>query len=501
MTEPGRAGERAALWLLALAAGLLPAAPALLRGELIGHPFTDLYPAVWGLWASAQAEELLPARTALLGFPEGMGFAYSSPIKALLARPLLPILGLPATWNLLLVTSRVATIGLSGEAARAWGARPGGSLLAAVIFGASPFFHGYAVEGIVEGTDGWTLALWAWAVGRGRGWLALPLMALTILSSWYLGAAGLLLAGLLAPLHAAARPSLLAPLLAWPALSAFLTAFPGLGPLDPQIRAAMGAPLLPRPPGALPGLQPFARTTWVGLLLPALLLRGRARIALLAMVPALLSLGQGPWYELPGLSLLRFPYRLHAATLAILALAAARLPLRRPGTWALLLLAEGALFSPIEPILPGAPAEVPALYRRVQGPLLVVPTIEAMPPGVENPTRARARQLLYYQSAHGQPSPWTPDFNGVGVHPGDAWLDPLRAFDPRSGRPAAPLPAGFVEELARRGVQELILEGGELGASRSRALLEALQAQGARIVDGEGSALRLALPVEAGPTR
>lgn len=473
---------------LALAWGLLPALPALLRGELIGHPWTDLYPAVWGLWASGQAEELFPARSALLGFPEGMGFAYSSPIKALLARPLLPLLGVPATWNLLIIASRIATVALSWSAARAWGATPGGALVGAAIYGCAPFFHGYAVEGIVEGTDGWTLALWAWALGRGRFLLAIPLMALTILSSWYLGAAGLLLAALATPWRPTALFSLAGPLLAAPALLSFFSAFPAVAPLDPVVRAAMGTAVAPRPPGLMAGLAPFAMTSWIGLLLPVLLVWGRSRLALLALVPWILSLGEGPWYELPGLELLRFPYRLHAATLAILALAASRLTVPRLALFAPLLVAEGLLLSPVEPVLPGAPAEVAAIYDKVDGPLLEVPGIVAMPPGTVNRSRARARYLFYYQAHHHQPSPWTPDFNGVGTLPGDAWLQPFLAFDPLvSAQAPTALPPEAVPSLRQRGVELVMIQGKELGAARSLVLIEGLQAQGARVEATEGA--------------
>ena len=88
------------LWpicLLALAWAVGPAVPLLIEGQLIGHGHTDLYPSVWGLWAFAGDQPGLPNRTDLLGFPEGMGYYYSSPIKGWLATGLIPLLGLPAT--------------------------------------------------------------------------------------------------------------------------------------------------------------------------------------------------------------------------------------------------------------------------------------------------------------------------------------------------------------------------------------------------------------------
>lgn len=470
--------------LLALGWGLGPALPALLAGALLGHPGTDLYPSVWALWAGAQGDALLPSSTTLLGYPQGMGLALASPLKALAGRALIPVLGLAGTWNALLLAARVATVLAAWAAGRAWGLSPRGALVAAAVWGCSPFFHGYAVEGIAEGTDGWTLALWAWALGRGRNLLAAPLLALTLLSSWYLGAAALLLLALVAPARPRALLSLAGLPLAWPALGAFLSAFPGVGPLDDAVRASMGAPLLPRAPGLLPGLQPFALCAWVGVVVPALALLGRQRLALLALLPALLSLGIGPWYELPGLELLRFPYRLHAATLAILALAAGRAAERWRAPWlAPLIVAEGLLLSPVEPLLPGSPADVPTIYERVDAPLVEVPGPVAMPPGQHNPSRPRARYLLYHQTTHHQPSPWTPDFNGVGVADGDAWLDALLPWDPlRPGAPPADLDPTLVPALRSAGVPLVMVQRAELGPARAAALVAALQAQGATVV-------------------
>ena len=96
--------------ILAVAWAVGPAIPALLASDLLGHGHTDLYPSVWGLWAFAEAQPGLPNRTDLLGFPQGMGYYYSSPIKGWLAALLLPIFSLPATWNLLVIAARLATV-------------------------------------------------------------------------------------------------------------------------------------------------------------------------------------------------------------------------------------------------------------------------------------------------------------------------------------------------------------------------------------------------------
>lgn len=469
---------------LAFAWALLPALPAWSRGELIGQPYTDLYPAVWGLWWFVSEQPGLPLHTALLGAPEGLPFYYSSPLRGWLATPILGILGLTTTWNLLLVLARAATVGCAFGAARAWGLGPAGALTAAAVYGAAPFFQGYAVEGIVEGTDGWAFALWLWAVGRGRvGWGAVA-FALTALSSWYMAATACLLAPFLGRIGLVSAA--LGLTLSAPALAAFLGAFPAREPLDPAVRAAMGTTLGLSAPGASSGLNPFAQTSWVGVVAPILALvaaRGRPWVVVALILCAALSAGVGPWFELPPLSALRFPYRLHAGTLAALALLAGhgveRLGL---GRWvAPLIIAEGLLLSPIEPVLPGAPADLPALYAALPpgDVLLDLPGPLAMPPGEPNPSRPRARFVLYAQTVHGRASPWRPDFNSVGVAGSDG-LDAVRGLDPHSGLPA-PTRLNLPES-----VDLVMLRRKELrdGGREAAALLEA---EGwARVAEDEG---------------
>lgn len=459
---------------LALGWGVGPALPALARGELIGQPYTDLYPAVWGLWWFAGEQPGLPLRCELLGAPAGVPFYYASPLHGWAAWPLLALLPLPVVWNLLLLAARVATVLCAFGAARAWGLAGPGALLAAAVYGCAPFFHGYAVEGIVEGTDGWTLALWVWALARPRPGAQALAFALTVASSWYLGAVACLLAACAGPrawLGAAGGLGICAPLLA-----AFGAAFPAREALDPAVRAAMGTTLGLAPPGWTAGLNPFARSSWVGLLAPALALWARPRVPpgllLGGAVCAGLAFGVGPWFELPVLSALRFPYRLHAGLLVLLAAGAGRAVGTRGWAWlwgpAVAL--EGLLLSPIEPVLPSAPAALPALYHTLPAGavLLDAPGPLARPPGEVNPSRARARWLLYGQTAHGRASPWIPDFNSVGVASVDG-LDAWRALDPlHSPTPPEALPVP-------EGVDLIVLRSRELhqGGRPAHALLEA----------------------------
>lgn len=250
-------------------------------------------------------------------------------------------------------------------------------------------------------------------------------------------------------------------------------------------------------------MQPFALTTFVGptLLLAALAsARRHPRLAALALVPAVLSLGRGPWYDLPVLEQLRFPYRWHAATLALLALLVGRLADHRG--WRLLgpaIALEGLLLAPVEPVLPGASAAIPDLYARVEGPVLEVPGFVALPPGQRNPSRLRSRYLLYAQTAHGQPIPWSPDFNSVGVVASAPLVQPFRGWDPvevqLNGLEAAPpLPADLVDRLTAAGIRHIVLHERELRGAGPTALRDALIAQGAVVSYRGGGRWLLDLP-------
>lgn len=432
-------------WALAAALALLwgvgCAWVPLREGGLIGQPYTDLYPAVWGLWWFMGEQPGLPLFSERLAAPGGMPFYYSSPLHGWFGWPLEAVSGLTAAWNGGVLAARVATVLCAYGAGRAWGLKPAGALVAAAVYGASPFFQGFAVEGIVEGTDGWALAAWLWAAGRRRYVLAAPLFALAVLSSWYYAACACLLAVPMGPRVWAGAAGGLA--MAAPALWAFLGAFPAREALDPAVRAAMGTSLIPQEPGIKSGLNPFAKTSWIGLIAPALALwtaRSRPRVAAVIAGMWLLSLGRGPVFELPPFSSLRFPYRLHAGTLAGLALLAGLGADRlRFGAWlAPAVLLEGLLLSPIEPLLPASPAAAPAIYDAAPdgAVLLDLPGPVATPPGAINRSRPRARWFLHAQTAYDGATPWRPDFNSVGVSAGDDGLDGARALDPLERRPS-----------------------------------------------------------------
>jgi hypothetical protein len=478
--------------LLALTWSVLPALPALLHGDLIGQPYTDLYPAVWGLHWFVHHQPGVPTVALELGWPEGAGFYYSSPIHGWAAWPLMALgIPLPWTWNLTLLAARLAGPLLAFAWLRAEGLEARGALVGAALFGCAPTLHGYAVEGIVEGTDAWTLALWGLLVARRRPIAACAAFFLVVASSWYLGFAGLLVAaartreGWRAPVTALAGT-----LLALPLWFLFHGAFSAAEPLDPVVRLAMGTPLTVPRPGLLPGLNPFALTSYLGVIalgLFALGARSRPWLAAGALLCWLLSTGWGPWYALPGLAMVRFPYRLVLAALFLAAPVVALCAQRwRLGAWlALVVVAEGLLLSPVEPVLPSAPATIPAPYWEVAPTaLLEVPGPVALPPGQENPSRPRARYLLYYQAFHGAASPWRFDFNSVAPAGQVPWLATWRALDPleQAETPAQP---PSVADLTTAGIAQVMLHPRELGG-RAELARDALQRARWRRVSADG---------------
>lgn len=510
--------------LVALVWAIVPLAPALARGEIPGSPFTDLYPSVWGLGWFAQHQPGLPGWCSDIAAPAGMPFYYSSPIHGWVGWPLVALgaaLGARGVvWGYVgtLIIARTAAVAVAWGALRALGSARLPALGGALLYGASPFFHGYAVEGIIEGTDGWALPLWVWCVAVPRRSTALgrivALLAsaaalwLCVLSSWYLGmvaCAGAVLWGLW---RREAWGSLLGLVGAVPLLLAFASMATGAKPLPDAVRIAMGLQPLFQAPGWRQS-NPFAITTWVGLTAPLIAVgwaamgpaggRAGSRWLVAGVVLAgVLSSGWGPWYSLPVLRSVRFPYRWHAGTLFLLAVLVSRAGSAWSGRWTWLTLLpwlEGYVLSPVEPILPGSPAGVSAIYAKVRGPLLLdLPGPIALPPGVMNPSRPRARYLLYAQLFHPADSPWVLDFNSVGGASRPAWLDGFAAWEPTLDNSGAPVD---IAGARAAGVSQILVHTRELHGE-TPLLLAALKDAGCTIEDERDGLVLLGLPPAAG---
>ena len=411
-----------------------------------------------------------------LGLSRGHGFLLFQPPPRLDGFPLLPLLGIEWTWNGLLIGNRVAGVGVAFWCARGWGLHRGGALVAAAVYGCSPFFHGYAVEGIAEGQLSWALPLWLGWVGRGQHrWAGLG-FALTVLGSWYMAASACLIAVVIP--RQSWRSVLTGLVLASPAVYAFLGAFPERELLDPHVRAAMGSQMGAWEPGIASGLNPFAKTSWIGFGVAALVLlqaRHTPRLLVAAVGLWWLSMGQPLTADLPLFGSLRFPYRLHAATLVLLAYIAGQCADRfeRGTLFAFVIAAEALLLSPIEPLLPRAESTQPGVYRGIEGTtLLDIPGPIAMAPGIHNPSRPRARHFLYGQLAHGMGTPWAPDFNSIGTSAEEpSYLESVRGYDPHW-----PLHTDEALSIPEQ-IDFVVIHPQELG-SRVRSLREALNSSG-----------------------
>ncbi len=463
--------------ILSFCWSLFPMLPALMSGNAVGSPHTDLYPSIWSLWAFWSPLTDLNS-TGLLNHPEGMGWFPGSPLKALLVGPLLLFLSPAGAHNLLLFAARFLGPLLAYRAAKAWGLRENGALTVAAGFGCAAYFHGYAVEGIIEGTDGWALALWAWAAGaRKRAWMALSL-GICILSSWYLGAACCLLAFIASVHDKKIAWSFLGLTAAAPVIFLFGQAFSGMSPISDEVRFAMGAKAGISMPNWLTPENPFAINNYIGWALAGAALLSKKRILLWALLPIALSSGWSFIYSFPGLELMRFPYRWHSATLLIISFAAAHYADQKNLRWLPWLIAtESLALSSISAIIPGAPSEVPQAYMDVSGPVLDIPGPFAMPPGKINPSRPRASRFLYAQTQHQQPIAWAPDFNSMNTQI-QSDLDVWRSWDPLHNGPALNPSKENIDKLTAQGIRHLVIHRDWLGKNRAGRLEKILESLG-----------------------
>jgi hypothetical protein len=494
-------GLVSALWAIG------PLLPALWAGQIPGSPATDLYPSVWGLTWFIEHQPGFPTWCTDIAAPNGMPFYYSSPIHGWVGWPIATLANFTgyngAVWAYVgtLVLARAATVAFAWGALISLNADFWPALGGALLYGASPFFHGYAVEGIIEGTDGWALPLWVACVARERRAASAAALWLCILCSWYLGMVAVAGAVLWSVRSKTARVSLLGLVAAVPLLLAFGAMASGARPLADEVRIAMGLqPWLQKP--GWDQSNPFAITTWIGVTTPLIALFAARKNPWLAVgiaLTLLLSTGWGPWYELPVLRSVRFPYRWHAGTLLLMAVLVARATsqggsLARFRWLALLPWVEGYALSPIEPVLPGAAAKVSAIYDRVRGPLLLdLPGVVALPPGMVNPSRPRARYLMYAQLFHPAASPWVPDFNSVANAARPAWLDSFAAWEPILDNEGAPLD---IEGARQAGVTQILVHEKEL-RGEAPLLLAALKSAGCTVEDQRDRMVLLAMPPSA----
>ncbi len=204
---------------LALAIALTwPAALHPVR-DVPGAERTDLWDGLWSLWFvwARVSEGQLPYRVdGLLDHPDGGVLWVADPVNALLALPLIPLVGVAAAWSLLVI----GHLTFAGVAAHRLGEalspdRRWAGWVTGIAYASAPMLLAHVHNGATEAVGtGWM----AWAALRlvrldaaptpRNALLAGLALALTTLAHWYAGVGIFLLAGLYL-LRTRARPGLL----------------------------------------------------------------------------------------------------------------------------------------------------------------------------------------------------------------------------------------------------------------------------------------------------
>jgi len=173
-------------------------------GVVAGAERSDLWNSLWSLWYFQDSVfgGSSPLSTQLLGFPSGGSLAVADPLNAVLGLALVPLLGLTASYNLLvvghLVFSGCAAHRLT-EALQPEGEHGVAAWVGGVSFAAAPVLISAVHNGTSEAIAGGWLAL-ALLMGlralRRPGWrrtiVASLALAAALWSSWYLGVCALL---------------------------------------------------------------------------------------------------------------------------------------------------------------------------------------------------------------------------------------------------------------------------------------------------------------------
>jgi hypothetical protein len=497
------------------------------QGRLVGDPRVDVWNHAWGPWWFFQSlsQGQLPLHTELLAAPVGGRLWFVDPIGALAGAPFVPLLGVAATWNLLII-GMVMLASIAGRRlARELGAGPRASWVGSVGLCCSPYLtselHNGISEAVLIAPAVATLAalLVAFRLPNWRRFTILGLLAgLTALSTFYY-AIGVAVVGLcmLPWLLHREREHWRALL---PGLLLALTVALGIAvPAGLGLRWSLAhEPLVHRPDQGLAAVEwMFAHNAvdprtflWVGdfqsvdlqaegehfrhssylgifIVIGALVSR-RPHVLAAAVVGLLFSLGPWLWFDGAWLMVsgnrLALPYRLlldvlpassltHpqrvglpaiALLVSLAAVGAYRLPIPAR-LWMILLVAiDGLAVGPAPwPIARTAALDL-SLHRSLPGRGAGI--VLDLPADVGR--GMMTSRYLVYQAAHGMPIPYKPD-----VRANTAALGSLPAFqalvDPLPDAPLdGPDPRG--KNLADSGVRWVIVHR-ELGDDPTRTSL------------------------------
>ena len=398
---------------------LIPTIPMLWMNNwdgILGFPYTDLYPSVWSLWAFSHSDWM---HTNVLNYPKGMGWYPPSIIHAFIAIPLQNIVEMGTLYNILLIFFRFLCPLLTYLAARSWEVSHKGSLLITVVFACSPFCHGFAVEGIIEGLNAWTIPLWLYFCGIRHRTGMIASFALCCISNWYFGACISVMTIIIALRRMDVLWSFVGLFLVAPFVWLFVSAWSTIMPLGSQLQQDMSISVMDFLPNFTMLPTPLAKNNYISWIVLMILLFHRHRDMWIIFVPLLLSLNILGW--LPLFEHIRFPYRFHAMTLLLVGYFAAPYIKKNWVIYAILI--EQIMVGGLNFFIPVQKARSNGNYEQVDGPVLHLPGTFAMSPGVVNPARKRYQEILLAQMQHQQPLQNKGDFNSLeGEWIFDIWL-------------------------------------------------------------------------------
>jgi hypothetical protein len=413
---------------------------ALLSGDIVGSRFTDLYPSVWSLWATESWWGTWTNQWA--NYPEGQPWSPSTLIWGTAIIPLKEWLPIHTLYNTSLAFNRILGCLSFYMAGKAFGKQHSSGLLWMVTIAMNPLIHGFAVEGIFEGTQLWPLGFWIWAVHTHHYRSATLFGSFILLTNWYWslcwGLLGVVLGRKESPIWKSMGLSIL---LCSPWIWHFTQIANSTVSITPELYRAMGFQFGIPVPNLFTPTNPFSQSNYIGWIVVGIYgysmfhKQHRQSILIVAM-GFILSLGLSFLQDFPIIGSMRFPYRLHLLTLIGICIGYSTQQLHFTKWIAFGIVLEFTLLSSIDLNIPKSPSSMPEYVSQITGPILELPGPLNRQLGTINPSKPRMRYLQYYQTKHQMPSGWGLDFNGLvksnGCFSGTAVLDPHATTEEQS---------------------------------------------------------------------
>ena len=409
--------ERIQIFLLITLWSIMPLWESVYNGHIAGSPYTDLYPSVWSLWATESWWSTW--NNVWFGYPKGQPWSPSTLFWGTLIIPFKSLFSISSLYNISLISNRILSCIAFYMAGKVWNDSHETGLLWMILIAMNPMIQGFAVEGIIEGTQLWPLGFWLWASKRDRPTFSIIFGSLIVLSSWYWSVVWAIIGAITQYQNRKVWGWMgISILLCSPWIAHFISVQGNGIELTAAVYRAMGFQFEIPTPHFKSASNPFAQSNYIGWIptLSALYLcrkRVNSTAALLIGLGFLLSIGFGWMQPVPIIGSMRFPYRMCLIILIGLAIQLSEARKKQRTGLAILVLLEFSLLSPIDQIIPTSPSAYPDYTQEINGTVLELPGVLNRAPGEIDPSRPRMKQLMYFQTSHAQPSAWELPFNGL----------------------------------------------------------------------------------------